>query len=67
MQENGKGYFLLMVEQICTNTVEINMEIPQEAKTYLPQNPPIPKDSSCYLRDTRSSIFIAALLIIARN
>jgi hypothetical protein len=53
--------------------MEINMEVPQEAVGRSPSKssyaaPGVyPKDSTSYYRDTRSSVFLTALLIIARN
>ena len=63
----------LMGAQMCIVSLEINMVVSQEDENHLPQDPAMPllgiytKDVSSYYRDTCSTMFIAALFIIARN
>jgi len=64
---------LLVGVRTCTDTVEINMAVPQKVVIHLSQDPAIPllsnspMDASSYLKDTCSTMFIAALFIITRN
>jgi hypothetical protein len=64
---------LLEGVQTCKATSEIDMTVPHKLIIILPQDPAklliciYLKDNSCYLKDTCSTMFTAALLIIARN
>jgi hypothetical protein len=64
---------LLVELQVDTTTLEVNLVVPQKLDIVLPKNPAIPllciypKDATTYNKDTCSTMFIAALFIIARN
>jgi hypothetical protein len=59
--------------QTDTTTLEINLEVPQKLEIDLPKDPTIPllgiypKDALPYHRDMCSTMFIAALIVIARS
>jgi hypothetical protein len=61
---------LLVELQTCTTTLEINLEVSQNIGIVLPEDPTIlllgkyPKDVPPYMCST---MFIAALFVIARN
>ena len=73
MRNKEDSHPLLVGVQTSTATVDIGVVFLRKIRHYLVQDPAIPllnihtKDSSPYLRDTCSTIFIAALFIIARN
>jgi len=64
---------LLVGLQTGTTTLEISLEVPQKIDILLPEDPAIPllgiysKDAPTYNKDTCSTMFIAALFIIARS
>jgi hypothetical protein len=64
---------LLVGLQACTTTLEISLEGPQKLDIVLPQDPEIPhlgknpEDVPTVKTDTCSTMFIAALFIIARS
>jgi hypothetical protein len=64
---------LLMGLQAGTNTLEINLVVPQKIGNIQPEDPDIPllsiypEDVPTYNKDTCSTMFIAALFIIIRN
>jgi len=64
---------LLVGLQTGTTILEINLEVPQKIDIVLPEDPAIPllgiypKDAPTYNKDTCSTMFIAALFIIARS
>jgi hypothetical protein len=59
--------------QACTTTLEISLAVPQKLDIVLPKDPAIPllgiypEDAPTCNKDTCSSMFIAALFIIARS
>jgi hypothetical protein len=63
---------LLVGFQACTTTLEISLGVPQKIGIVLPEDPAIPllgiypEDVPTFNKDTCSTMFIAALLIIAR-
>jgi hypothetical protein len=64
---------LLDAVQTSTNTLQINFVLSQKIGIVLPQDPlfPLlgiyPKDAPLYHKDIYSTMFIAALFVIARN
>lgn len=69
----GNMSLLLMEEQTSTATMKINIMVPQTIGNSLSQDPDIPilsihpEYSPYYHKDTSLIIFIAAILIVARN
>ena len=64
---------LLVGLQACTTTLEISLAVPQKMDIVLPEDPAIPllgiypEDAPTCNKDTSSTMFIAALFIIARS
>jgi hypothetical protein len=64
---------LLVGLQAGTTTLEISLQVLRKLDIVLPENPGIsllgiyPKDAPTYNKDTFSTMFIAALFIIARS
>jgi hypothetical protein len=64
---------LLVRLQVVTTTLEINVAVAEKNDIVLPEDPDIlllfiyPKDALTYNKDTYSTMFIAALFIIARS
>ena len=64
---------LLVGLQACTTTLEISLAVPQKIDIVLPEDPAIPllgiypEDAPTGKKDTCSTMFIAALFIIARS
>jgi hypothetical protein len=71
MWRKGNTPPLLVGLQACTTTLEISLAVPQ--KIGHPEDPAIPllsiypEDAPTYNKDTCSTMFIAALFIIARS
>jgi hypothetical protein len=58
---------LLVGLQACTTTLEISLVVPRKIGHSIPLLGIYPKDAPTYNKDTCSTMFIAALFIIARS
>ena len=73
MWSEGNTHPLLVGMQSCTATVEISVAVSQETKSQPPSGPSnstlrnIPKDALSYYKSICSTLFIAALFVIART
>ena len=73
MWSEGNTHPLLVGMQSCADTVEISMAVSQEMGVNLPQDPTIsllgiyPRDALSYHKSICSTMFIAALFVIART
>jgi hypothetical protein len=73
MWRKGNTPPLLVGLQACTTTLEISLAVPQKLDIVLLEDPAIPllgiypEDVQTSKRDTCSTMFIAALFIIARS
>lgn len=74
-EDTEKGELVFIADESKTGmaAMKISVDIPQEAENQLTTNPSYtvtlghPKNSTSFYRDTRSSMFIAPLLILNRN
>ena len=73
MWSEGNTHPLLVGMQTCADTVEISVVVSQETGSQPPQDPAIPllgiypRDSLTYYKSICSTMFIAALFVIART
>jgi hypothetical protein len=73
MLRKSNSPLLLVGLQTGTTTLEINLEVPQKLEIDLPEDPAIillgiyPKDAPLCHRGTCSTMFIVALVVIARS
>jgi hypothetical protein len=69
----ARGTPLLVEEQTCTNTMEINMAVPQKIRSQSTSRPSyttfghVSKNTPSYYNNSCSTVFIEVLFVVVRN